>query len=65
MDRTTQILFAAIALALWGNMAVSIYNTNRILRQGMWDGDVATQIGALYEEVHEIADGRCSNGKLC
>jgi hypothetical protein len=59
MDRTTKILMMVVAAGLWTNIGVSL------LRPSSAKADAEQYPGRIYNSVAAIANGACTNRKIC
>jgi hypothetical protein len=57
-DRTTKILLGAIAIALWTNLAFSLFRPTAVVAQGRELSDIQNNLAS-------IANGVCYNQKIC
>lgn len=56
-ERTTKALLAAIALGLWANLALSVFETRMQAQAG--------DLGGVERYLRQIANGTCTNSKIC
>ena len=67
-DRTTKVLLAAIALALWLNVIGSWVTPPSASAQGVPSYrqlQLDRAIGKILGHVADISNGRCRNPKIC
>ena len=60
MDRTTNLIFAAIAAGLWLNAGALVFGSTPASAK-----EYDYQMGMIYSSVEAIANGTCLNRKIC
>jgi hypothetical protein len=71
-DKTTKILLAAIALALWANLAAPLFRSSPAGAKAKAEfdnlsilGDIHLDLSDIATGLSDIATGKCRNSKIC
>lgn len=62
IDRTTKILLGIIALGLWANAIVPLYQPVTAIAQGT---GLERVVQTIASDLDSIERGRCRNSKIC
>jgi hypothetical protein len=76
MDRTSKIIFAAIALGLWANIAIHFFEPKAVAAQNTTEGGysalvydrlgtIQSDVQSIEHDLHSVAGGICLNKNLC
>jgi hypothetical protein len=63
IDKTTKILLILIALGLWANAVLPLIRPHAVAAQSA--DSIENHLSEIESDVHKIARGTCTNGKIC
>jgi len=65
MDKASKLILSAIAAGLWANAAVTLLHSGPAAAQEGQGGFMASEISIIATQVGDIANGSCTNSKIC
>jgi hypothetical protein len=71
-DRTTKLLLGLIALGLWANVTVTLFQPKAVAAQDRTLSSIDDHLSNIQSDLHktwrnvdDIGDGTCTNGTIC